>query len=108
MLSNGLKGEVFSDEDINFVVTSYDVGVEKPDMKIFDAARALGSMGRDLQPSECLHVGDKGKEDFQSAQAAGWKSLLLARDVRRDHITKVRNFSVLKDVLKLHGEVWRH
>lgn len=66
-------------EDINFVTMSYDVGFEKPDSRIFDAARELGSIGKDriLDPSECIHVGDNVKKDFEAAQEAGWKAILV-------------------------------
>lgn len=66
-------------DDIDFVVLSYDVGVEKPDQKIFDAARELGAMGSELEPGECLHVGDDFVKDVQAAEAAGWKSLKVDR-----------------------------
>jgi HAD superfamily hydrolase (TIGR01549 family) len=50
------------DSFFSFVVTSQDVGVEKPNPQIY--AAALGKARRDcpalkqLQASECLHVGD--------------------------------------------------
>lgn len=66
-------------DDIDFVALSYDVGVEKPDRKIFDAARDLGVMGNDLEPGECLHVGDDFLKDVQAAEAAGWRSLRVDR-----------------------------
>lgn len=68
-----------SQEHINFVVMSYDVGFEKPDRRIFDVARQLGSKGQLIEPYECLHVGDHIQQDFLGAQAAGWNSLLLNR-----------------------------
>lgn len=68
-----------SQVNINFVVMSYDVGFEKPDRRIFDIARQLGSKGRLIEPNECLHVGDHIQQDFLGAQAAGWNSLLLNR-----------------------------
>lgn len=73
-----------SQVNINFVVMSYDVGFEKPDRRIFDIARQLGSKGQliepyEIEPYECLHVGDHIQQDFLGAQAAGWNSLLLNR-----------------------------
>ncbi|KAI9704442.1 MAG: hypothetical protein M1836_007305 [Candelina mexicana] len=87
------------DEDIAFVVLSYDVGVEKPDRLIFDAAkellkRSLGDNNRAAQIGgalasneaehrieefELLHVGDNAKHDVLGALDAGWNSILLDR-----------------------------
>lgn len=66
--------------DINVVVMSYDVGFEKPDRRIFDTARQLGSKGQTFEPYECLHVGDHVQQDYLGAKGAGWNSLLLSRD----------------------------
>lgn len=70
------------DSDINFVIMSYDVGFEKPDPRIFDAARKLGSIvnGRNLEPSECLHVGDNVTKDLRAAEEGGWKAFLMNPD----------------------------
>lgn len=63
-------------DDIDFVALSYDVGAEKPDRKMFDAARELGG---ELEPDECLHVGDDLVKDVQAAEAAGWHSVIVDR-----------------------------
>lgn len=57
--------------NINFVVVSYDVGFEKPDRRIFDIARQLGSKGQVIERYECLHVGGHIQQDFLGAQAVG-------------------------------------
>lgn len=72
-------------DDIDFVALSYDVGVEKPDQKIFDAARELGAMGSELEPGECLHVGDDFIKDVRAAEAAGWKSLRVDRSREKEN-----------------------
>lgn len=66
---------------------SYDVGVEKPDRRIFDAAVASLKetlSGRDDQMQEetfeKLYVGDSRVHDFSGAKGAGWNALLLDRD----------------------------
>lgn len=75
------------EEDISFVVMSYDVGVEKPDRRIFDAAvssfnKALKAEDNELQAKdfEKLYVGDSQVHDFFGAKGAGWDALLLDRD----------------------------
>lgn len=90
-----------SQVDINFVVMSYDVGIEKPDRRIFDIARQLGSNGQVIEPYECLHVGDHIQQDFLGAQAAGWNSLLLSR-----HQHDVGNH-VVKSLLSL-AQIFEH
>ncbi|KAI9785623.1 MAG: hypothetical protein M1835_003277 [Candelina submexicana] len=90
------------DEDIAFVVLSYDVGVRKPDRLIFDAAKelfktTLGDNNRAAQIGgalasnkaehrfeefDLLHVGDHNTQDVLGAQDAGWNSILLDRKGR--------------------------
>ncbi len=90
------------DEDINFVVLSSDVGVEKPDPKIFDAAEEVlkASLGRNdqnggmigslphnkakhsLKEFELLHIGDNEQQDILGALNAGWNSILFDRKGR--------------------------
>lgn len=73
-----MNSESPGNEDISFVVLSYDVGVKKPHQAIFDAARDLGLVDSTFT-HECLHIGDNIEEDYHGAKDAGWKSLLLLR-----------------------------
>ncbi|KAI4656260.1 hypothetical protein J4E93_000979 [Alternaria ventricosa] len=77
--------------DIDFTVLSYDVGVEKPDQRIFAAAEEMldrklkdASMasGEDIRAEEFekIYVGDDIHKDVFGAQDAGWSSVLLQRD----------------------------
>lgn len=69
--------------DIDFVISSYDVGYEKPSRKIFDAAKDLGRLGDSQNEHErYVHVGDDLGEDLEAAVQAGWKGLLLERESR--------------------------
>lgn len=79
------------DDDISFVVLSYDVGAEKPDRQIFDAA--VESLGKSLAGNtegltvndfEKVYVGDDLKKDYQGARDAGWDSILLERTYTRE------------------------
>lgn len=79
-LEEGLK------DDISFVVLSYDVGVEKPERRIFDAAvdsfneiLARRDDGLKVDNFEKLYVGDSLEHDFFGAKRAGWNALLLDR-----------------------------
>lgn len=73
-------------DDVSFVVLSYDVGVEKPDRRIFYAAVDMledtiagNNKGLTTESFEKLYVGDDVEKDYEGAKAAGWHSLLLKR-----------------------------
>jgi putative hydrolase of the HAD superfamily len=58
---------------LEFVVDSAEVGVEKPDPRIFHAAtERLG-----LPPSECAYVGDIYEIDVVGAERAGLSAILV-------------------------------
>lgn len=76
--------------DIDFHCISYDVGVEKPDKAIFDAALHMlirliaEEEGKDLDEAKSdakkwqkVYVGDEYAKDVIGSQDAGWNSLLL-------------------------------
>lgn len=69
--------------DIDFVTMSYDVGFEKPDRWIFDAAKSLSPFAFE-NDILCLHCGDDMQEDYRGALEAGWQSVLLDRDGKYD------------------------
>ncbi len=60
---------------IDFVVTPYDSGVDKPDPQIFHAALIKA----DVKPDEAIYVGDQYKVDIVGARSAGIKALLIDR-----------------------------
>ena len=81
------------DYDIDFHCMSYDVGVEKPDKLIFNAAELMLAqivMARGIQsPAEAasdvalwrkLYVGDEYAKDVLGALNAGWNAVLLGPD----------------------------
>ncbi len=58
---------------LEFVVDSHEVGVEKPDPRIFEhAVRRLG-----VAPSACVYVGDLYSVDVLGARAAGMHAALI-------------------------------
>jgi len=79
-------------DDVSFVVLSYDIGAEKPDQKIFDAAKRMleetlagNSSDESAQRAdefEMLFVGDDLKKDVLGAREAGWHGVLLDREER--------------------------
>ncbi|RDW72269.1 uncharacterized protein DSM5745_07441 [Aspergillus mulundensis] len=73
--------------DIDFILTSYQVGAEKPDPLIWDVAtrtanRLAGESGSGTGPDgwECIHIGDDYGKDYRGAGNAGWGAYYLARD----------------------------
>ena len=72
------------------LVYSSDVGVEKPDPRIFESAlRRL-----DIPAGAALHVGDGRLEDVEGAQAVGMRAL---------HLTRGRGAGDLRDLIPLPG-----
>lgn len=63
---------------VDFVVISAEVGVRKPDARIFEVA--LGKAG--VAPHEALHVGDLPDEDLEGARRAGVRGVLIDREKR--------------------------
>lgn len=60
-----------------FILTSMEVGLEKPNPKMFRAALAK----TDFQPSEVLFVGDSVVSDYNGALAVGMKPILIDREL---------------------------
>jgi len=57
------------------VISSADIGIEKPDPRIFhEAVRQLGS-----EPDRIVHIGDLPHDDFIGAVSAGLRGILIDR-----------------------------
>ncbi|KAJ3196597.1 hypothetical protein HK101_008389 [Irineochytrium annulatum] len=68
---------------VDFVVTSYEIGVGKPDRRIFDRALEMAnevSRGGHIKACHAVHVGDSMMRDYVGAKSAGWDARLLVRD----------------------------
>jgi putative hydrolase of the HAD superfamily len=60
---------------LDTVVSSAEVGLRKPDPRIFELACArVGA-----EPSECAHVGDHEYADIIGAEAVGMQAVLIDR-----------------------------
>ena len=75
--SNGTVADILRSvglaDQVDVIVDSGVVGVEKPDPRIFEhAAAALG-----VRPDEAVHVGDLYSVDVLGARAAGCRAILL-------------------------------
>jgi putative hydrolase of the HAD superfamily len=82
---------------IDVIVTSSEVGVEKPHPSIF--LRALDKVG--ITPQEAIHVGDQLFSDAQGAKAVGIKPVLIVRDLlvsREDDVKTIKTMGDLLDI----------
>lgn len=60
------------------VLLSSEVGASKPHARMFDAALAAAAE-TNVPASECLHIGDDARCDFEGAQTAGIHATLVSR-----------------------------
>jgi putative hydrolase of the HAD superfamily len=78
---------------LEFVVDSAEVGIEKPDPRIFQAAtRRL-----DLPPSACAYVGDIYEIDVLGARAAGLAAVLIGNGEAPDDVPRIESLADLLD-----------
>jgi putative hydrolase of the HAD superfamily len=82
---------------VDEVVVSAQVGVSKPDRRIFEAA--LERLR--CKPEQALFVGDSLETDVAGARAAGIRSLLLDRHLRAAVPGEVERIFSLTDMLEL-------
>ncbi|KAK2747938.1 hypothetical protein FQN57_001529 [Myotisia sp. PD_48] len=68
-------------QDLDFVLTSYEAGKEKPHRHIFDLALARAkAQVRDNTHWRYLHIGDDYEQDYLGAMGAGWDGFLVLRE----------------------------
>ncbi|KAH7163460.1 HAD-like domain-containing protein [Dactylonectria estremocensis] len=105
------------DYDIDFHCMSYDVGVEKPDRVIFDAAqlmltrviairdgKSLTEAKSDMETWQKVYVGDEYAKDVVGALNAGWNPVLLDSDGYSTDTVRVEDHPIqtLEDTFKEH------
>ena len=97
---NGSRASLKAEDDIDFVMLSYDVGFEKPDPKIFDATKQM------LPGQErFLHVGDDLQKDYLGATRAGWEGILLDRQANNNWPENVGPVSRISDLAELVAHI---
>ncbi|OJD24213.1 hypothetical protein ACJ73_04425 [Blastomyces percursus] len=102
--------------DIDFIVTSYEAGEEKPHRKIFDfakerAKKCIESDGAKDTDWAYIHIGDHYENDYKGAIDAGWDSFLLPRDgdgpglsqYRHGSLPSVKHIQALTDIFPKLG-----
>ena len=88
---NASQAPFKAEDDINFVVLSHDVGSEKPNSRIFDAAKHLVP-----KQERFVHIGDDLQKDYYAAQRAGWEGFLLDRGM-----VKYKNIGLIQCIANL-------
>lgn len=104
--------EAALEDDISFVVLSYDVGVEKPDRGIYDAAvdslketLAGRNDGLEVDDFEKLYVGDSLEQDFFGPKRAGWNAIMLDRSGHYKNVFAKKQKDLVTTVVKQQGGV---
>lgn len=96
--------------DVDFIVTSYEAGEEKPHRHIFDVAKTRAKEHLLVtDPSSQvdggwrrIHIGDDHGDDYQGAINAGWESFLLLRD-GMDYLPGTDHRAIGSDVKSLRS-----
>ncbi|KAM3513994.1 hypothetical protein MY11210_002311 [Beauveria gryllotalpidicola] len=101
--------------DIDFHCMSYDVGFEKPDVRIFAAADSMldrivtarGGGSAQRQDWYRIYVGDEHAKDVVGAANAGWHPILLDSDSQASDVAKLEDCpdQSIADVFRLHPVV---
>jgi putative hydrolase of the HAD superfamily len=71
----GILSGLGLDPLLDTVVSSAEVGLHKPDPRIFEVA----AQRLDVRPSRCAHVGDHYYADYVGASASGMRAVLIDR-----------------------------
>lgn len=97
-------------DDLDFVVTSYEAGVEKPHRKIFDIARRqaerLVGQEKDLDWT-MVHVGDDLEKDYRGCLDAGWRGYLGLEGRNPNELEGVKVADMLEGLEDLEGKLER-
>ena len=75
---------------LDFVLTSYESGFEKPNPQIFHQARKASNLN--IKPCEAIHIGNELVKDFDGARGADWSAILINSDAKVQP-----NFKDIKD-----------
>ena len=84
---------------IDFIVSSEEVNVEKPNQKLFAQCAAKAN----VRAEECLFVGDNFRKDYQGASNAGMEAVWYCPDPvkaeEKPGIRKITHYSQLLEML---------
>jgi len=92
----------------DFVLGSYQAGVEKPDKEIFKIAMKASEL-KDLKPDQCLHIGNTPVTDYFGPRSAGWYSLLIhektPEKLREKYGENIQDHHVYQNFIDLHKDI---
>ena len=81
-------------ERLELILDSAEVGMEKPDARIFrEAARRIG-----VEPARCAYVGDIYEIDVTGAESAGMRAVLIGDCPAPETVTRVNALSELLEL----------
>ncbi|EDV95201.1 rhythmically expressed gene 2 protein [Drosophila grimshawi] len=83
-------------DKFDFILSSYEAGVMKPDPGIFKAA--IGN--RPIAPAQALHIGNKFDIDYMGARNSGWSSLLVLTQPESAPEAANHSFTSLAEMLQ--------
>jgi len=85
----------------SFILTSYNFGMEKPNLAIFEEALRLAKyyQQQDILPCEAIHIGDQVNDDYFGAKNAGWNAALIKHEnwINNDKVPREDIFTSLKE-----------
>jgi len=82
----------------NNIFISEEMGFQKPDKEIFEAARKTAKVDTDA----CIMIGDSFENDIAGALNAGWKAIYFSsrkKRMKNPNLFQIRNLLELKDLL---------
>jgi putative hydrolase of the HAD superfamily len=83
-------------EKFDLIVGSFEVGLMKPNIKFLQIAWEKF----DLNPKECLYIGDSFEKDCQIGKESGGKTVIFGKDdIRADY--RMDDFTELAGILKI-------
>jgi putative hydrolase of the HAD superfamily len=86
-------------KEFSCIVLSEEIGIRKPDPRIFKHAASL----LNVEPGECLYVGDSYTNDVVGAKNAGMRTCWFNRDAREPTTEEMQPDLIIKDLPELAG-----
>ena len=80
----------------DYIITSFDTGLIKPDQEIFK----LILKKYNIKPEECVMIGDNPTDDIEPAQKLGMKTILIDRKNKYPNMKSIKSLEEVEDELK--------
>ncbi|KAH8387354.1 hypothetical protein KR093_006503 [Drosophila rubida] len=86
-------------KQFDFILSSYEAGVMKPDPRIFQQAAKLAN----TPAQQALHIGNKYDMDYEGARCSGWSSLLVQSNTDAQPMTVAADHTFVSLAEMLHA-----